>query len=98
MKPYERVLSNPTVAEILKTWPGGTITMKEPNRFEIEAMYEGAAVGGEYLDTIGKTDLATLTESEYLGFIEKVIRAYEEKCLLLYTDGDPNGMPFGPID
>ncbi|MDE8347762.1 MAG: DUF6511 domain-containing protein [Acidocella sp.] len=70
--------------------------MKEPNRFEVEGIMEGAAVGGEYLDAIGKSDLATLSEDEYLTFVERVIRAYEEKCMSLYS---PNGeMPMLPAD
>lgn len=32
---------------------------------------------GEYLDRIGKTDLATMTEAEWLGFIE---HAYDRVC------------------
>ncbi len=81
------------VAEIFKTWPGAVVKMKEPNKFEIEGMYEGAARGGEYLETIGKTDVATMTEDQWMSFIEVVVRGYEEKTMELY--GDP---PFAPVD
>lgn len=94
---HKLVLQDPLVQSILATWPGAVITMKEPNVFEIEGMMEAGAVGGEYLDAIGKTDLATLTPDEYMGFVEKVIRTYEERCMLLYCgpDGD---MPFPPAN
>ena len=69
--------------------------MKEPSEIEIQGMMEAGAVGGEYLEAIGKSDLASLTEDQYMTFIETVIRTYEERCMLLYCDGDPmNNPPF----
>ena len=40
--------------------------MKEPTDIEIQGMMHAAETGGQYLDQIGKSDLATLTESEYM--------------------------------
>jgi hypothetical protein len=95
MKPYEHVLTHPLVTSILDHWPGAIITMREPNAVEIQGIMEGAAKGGEYMDGIGKTDLATMTENEYLCLVETIIRAYEEKCIYIRTDGDPmDNVPF----
>lgn len=67
--------------------------MKPPNRYEIEGMYAASETGGAYLEYIGQTDLAKLSEEHWMTFLEKAIRAYEERCMLLY--GDP---PFPPVD
>ena len=37
---------------------------------------EGGAVAGQYLDTIGKTDLAALTEEEWQEFCRRLIGGY----------------------
>jgi hypothetical protein len=47
---------------------------KQLDEFETRALEDGGNAGGEYLDSIQKTDLATLTEEEWatfwrLGFI-----------------------------
>lgn len=95
MSTHQRVLQHPLVSSIMAAWPGAVIKMKEPNQIEIQGMVEAAAVGGEYLESIGASDLATLTEEQYMTFIETVIRSYEERCMFLYTDGDPvNNAPF----
>ena len=61
--------------------------MKEPSEIEVAGMFEGSDKGGQYLETIGKTDLSKMTEGEWMTFIETIIRGYEEKCMSLY--GDP---------
>ena len=38
-------------------------------------------MAGEYLDSIGKTDLATLTDTEWLTFLEVVITAYQDELV-----------------
>ncbi len=43
---------------------------------ETEAMTVGGQMGGEYLESIGKSDLATLTETEWGRFIEAVVTGY----------------------
>ena len=40
--------------------------------FEIEAILKGGQFGGEYLDSIGKTDLCTLTAEEWQIFLTSV--------------------------
>jgi hypothetical protein len=45
---------------------------------EQRAMQEAGEKGGEYLDTIGKTDLAALDENEWNVFLITVIRSFGE--------------------
>lgn len=45
---------------------------------EREAVLEGGGAGGEYLDKIGKTDLATLTEAEWTTFCVAVVKGYTD--------------------
>lgn len=39
------------------------------NPDEQKAVYNASAAVGEYLETLGKTDLADMTEAEWLGFL-----------------------------
>lgn len=50
--------------------------MIDPTPNETAAMAKGGQLGGEYLDSIGTSDLATLTEAEWARFIEAVVTAY----------------------
>ena len=50
--------------------------MIDPSPNETEAMQFGGQMGGEYLESIGKTDLATLTETEWDRFIDAVVTGY----------------------
>ncbi len=45
---------------------------------EVEAMQEASNDAGEYLDTLGKTDLATMDENEWMEFIECICVCYAE--------------------
>lgn len=46
---------------------------------ELAAMEEGGVLGGEYLDSIGKSDLGQLTEDEWLTFLRCVVSGYIEE-------------------
>jgi len=50
----------------------------ELNVDEKRAVLDASAEVGEYLDRIGKTDLAQMTEDEWLGFIA---HTYYNVCL-----------------
>ncbi len=41
-----------------------------------EQAVRGGEMGGEYLDSIGKTDLETLERGEWLTFVEAVVTGY----------------------
>ena len=50
--------------------------MIDPTPNESEAMSVGGQQGGEYLESIGKSDLTTLTETEWDRFIDAVVTGY----------------------
>lgn len=50
--------------------------MIDPTPNEAEAMTVGGQMGGKYLESIGKSDLATLTETEWGRFIDAVVTGY----------------------
>lgn len=50
--------------------------MIDPTPNESEAMTVGGQMGGEYLESIGKSDLATLTETEWDRFLDAVVTGY----------------------
>jgi hypothetical protein len=52
--------------------------MIDPTPNERAAILRGGAIGGEYLESIRKTDLARLSEMEWLTFVEAVITGYCE--------------------
>jgi hypothetical protein len=50
--------------------------MIDPTPNERQAMTVGGQQGGEYLESLGKSDLATLTETEWDRFIDAVVTGY----------------------
>jgi hypothetical protein len=52
--------------------------MIDPTPNEIAAMRHAGHMAGEYLDSIAKTDLATLSIEEWHSFIECVVTGYCE--------------------
>jgi hypothetical protein len=50
--------------------------MIDPTPNERAAMAQGSAMGGEYLDSLGKTDLAQLSIDEWQIFIEAIVTGY----------------------
>jgi hypothetical protein len=50
--------------------------MIDPTPNERDAIAQAGAMGGEYLESLGKTDLARLSETEWLTFLEAVITGY----------------------
>lgn len=55
------------------------IAMIDPTQHELEAMEHAGAMGGEYLEQLGKTDLAALSFEEWSTFIDAVCTGYVEK-------------------
>lgn len=53
--------------------------MNEITNIEIDAIIATSDVAGEHLDKLGKTDLATMSRDEWLGFIEVVVMAYADQ-------------------
>lgn len=52
------------------------MTEKEFTGHELFARRKAGDAGGQYLDGIGKTDLATLSDEEFLAFITAVIEGF----------------------
>jgi Family of unknown function (DUF6511) len=50
--------------------------MDNPTKHEIGAMYDAAEKGGEFLNNLGKTDLATMDRNEWMQFIDSVCTGY----------------------
>lgn len=48
------------------------------DRYEEQALEDGGNAGGQYLDEIGKTDLAALDEHEWGTFLGKVLVGYAD--------------------
>ena len=61
--------------------------MVDPDEHEIAAIAAAGPMAGEYLESIGKTDLAILTEAEWLTLLEVVITAYQDELARLLDQG-----------
>jgi hypothetical protein len=53
--------------------------MVDPSENEIEAIEAASEPAGEFLENIGKTDLAELAEEEWLMLLEVIVTAYQDK-------------------
>tara|TARA_R110000851_G_scaffold182721_1_gene331828 strand:- start:10312 stop:10653 length:342 start_codon:yes stop_codon:yes gene_type:complete len=62
---------------ILKEKQG--MIMSDATANETEAVMNGGAMGGEYLDWLGKTNLAALSQDEWKQFLFCVVGGYVEK-------------------
>lgn len=54
----------------------GREKMKDATKDELSAIEVGGQCGGEYLDEIGKTDLAKLTPYEWKTFCRSIVSGY----------------------
>jgi len=50
----------------------------DPTEAEVAAIHATVEPVGQFLDAIGQTDLAQLSEEDFLTFIEVVVSAYQE--------------------
>ena len=53
--------------------------MKDPDEYERSAIEHAGTMAGEYLDSLGKTDLATMTREDWQALIAVVCGGYVEK-------------------
>jgi len=51
----------------------------DPDEHEIAAIEAASPMAGEYLESIGKTDLAVLSQAEWLTLLEVIITAYQDE-------------------
>ena len=59
------------------------------NHHQIEAMATASQAGGEYVESIGKTDLATFTEPEWSNLIRTVVVAFQDHLGAAYAVDPP---------
>ena len=55
------------------------IKMIDPTEYEQEAIAYGGEQAGKYLETLGKTDLATMSPEEWSAFIEVIVTGYVDR-------------------
>lgn len=53
--------------------------MNDPDENEIAALEHAGAMGGEYLDEIGETDLAKLTVEQWMTLVEAIVTGYQDR-------------------
>ena len=63
--------------------------MVDYTRHEIEAMQAASEPAGAYLESLGKTDLATLSPDEWMTFVETVCLSYHNELRRLTDTGEP---------
>ena len=55
--------------------------MVDPNVQELAAMRAASDVAGQYIDAVGRTDMATWSEQNWRGFIEAICGAYVDALI-----------------
>lgn len=63
--------------------------MINPNQHETEALAAAGRTGGEYVESIGKTDLCTWSEQEWATLIDLVVTAFQDSLRTAYADDPP---------
>jgi hypothetical protein len=71
---------DPAIKAVLEAFPGAKILRiwnpMDWTPLEIKALLRTSEVAGEHLDMIGKTDLATMTEEEWMTFLEVTVAGF----------------------
>lgn len=55
--------------------------MVDPNEQEAVAMRAAGEAAGQYIEAVGRTDMATWSEADWRGFIEAVCGAYVDSLV-----------------
>ena len=63
--------------------------MIDPNKHELNALAAASSSGGEYIESIAKTDLTTFTQSEWSTLIDVLITAFQDHLRNAYADDPP---------
>lgn len=67
--------------DCMTTWLMRQKTMIDPTKPELDALMLAGQSGGEYLESIQKTDLATLSEAEWTMFLGVVVSKYQHESI-----------------
>jgi hypothetical protein len=55
--------------------------MVDANEQEVTAMRAAGDIAGEYIEAVGRTDMATWSEQDWRGFIEAICGAYVDALI-----------------
>ena len=66
--------------------------MIDPTRYERAAMGHAVATGGEYIESLGRTDLMTWSPEEFAALIEVIVTAFTDH--LRELGDDPAEVPY----
>ena len=55
--------------------------MVDPNEQEVAAMRAAGDIAGQYIEAVGRSDMATWSAEDWRGFIEAICGAYVD-CLV----------------
>lgn len=65
----------------------------DPDAHESAAIAAASPMAGEYLESLGKTDLALLTEAEWLTLLEVIVTAYQDELARRLEQGRHLALP-----
>lgn len=63
--------------------------MIDPNQHETNALAAACQTGGEYVESLAKTDLASFTTVEWSTLIDVVVTAFQDSLRTAYADDPP---------
>jgi hypothetical protein len=63
--------------------------MIDPNQHETNALAAACQTGGEYVESLAKTDLASFTPVEWSTLIDVVVTAFQDSLRTAYADDPP---------
>jgi hypothetical protein len=55
--------------------------MVDPNEFELAAMRRAGDAAGEFIDALGRTDMAAWSSAEWVSFVETICGAYVDALI-----------------
>jgi len=55
--------------------------MVDPNEQEIAAMRAAGDIAGQYIEAVGRSDMATWSAADWRGFIEAICGAYVDSLV-----------------
>lgn len=64
--------------ECMTTWIEGKTKVIDPTLVELDILQCAGQAGGEYLDSIGKFNLESLSGDEWMTFLQAIIGKYQD--------------------
>jgi len=55
--------------------------MIDPNEQEIAAMRAASDIAGQFIEAVGRTDMATWSAADWHGFVEAICGAYVDRLV-----------------